>query len=331
MTIYQKTALAALLATIFLIFVGAIVRVTGSGLGCPDWPTCWGELIPPTSLEQVDFDRLDIAKFQKRDPGITKETLSAEFNPVHVWIEFINRLVSLPVGLFTLGTFLFSFQFLRKRPSVFIASISALVLVLTNAVMGAIVVRSGLKPGVITLHMALAMTLLCVLVYAIYRGGDRRPQVNLNGSGSIRTLLIVLFFACIGEGVMGSQVRELTDELALKFKDIPRNVWHETLEQKPIYLIHRSFSWVIFVLGAMTFFKTRKATGDLGQLCLRTVCGIILAQMVLGILMSHVSVHPIVQVLHIGLSSILVVALFWLLIASRSAEIENPKEINQTN
>tara|TARA_B110000014_G_scaffold124686_1_gene85757 strand:- start:486 stop:1481 length:996 start_codon:yes stop_codon:yes gene_type:complete len=331
MTVYQKTALAALLATIFLIFVGAIVRVTGSGLGCPDWPTCWGELIPPTSLEQVDFDRLDIAKFQKRDPGITKETLSAEFNPVHVWIEFINRLVSLPVGLFTLGTFLFSFQFLRKRPSVFIASISALVLVLTNAVMGAIVVRSGLKPGVITLHMALAMTLLCVLVYAIYRGGDRRPQVNLNGSGSIRTLLIVLFFACIGEGVMGSQVRELTDELALKFKDIPRNVWHETLEQKPIYLIHRSFSWVIFVLGAMTFFKTRKATGDLGQLCLRTVCGIILAQMVLGILMSHVSVHPIVQVLHIGLSSILVVALFWLLIASRSAEIENPKEINQTN
>ena len=331
MTVYQKTALAALLATIFLIFVGAIVRVTGSGLGCPDWPTCWGELIPPTSLEQVDFDRLDIAKFQKRDPGITKETLSAEFNPVHVWIEFINRLVSLPVGLFTLGTFLFSFQFLRKRPSVFIASISALVLVLTNAVMGAIVVRSGLKPGVITLHMALAMTLLCVLVYAIYRGGDRRPQVNLNGSGSIRILLIVLFFACIGEGVMGSQVRELTDELALKFKDIPRNVWHETLEQKPIYLIHRSFSWVIFVLGAMTFFKTRKATGDLGQLCLRTVCGIILAQMVLGILMSHVSVHPIVQVLHIGLSSILVVALFWLLIASRSAEIENPKEINQTN
>ena len=319
------------MATIFLIFVGAIVRVTGSGLGCPDWPTCWGELIPPTSLEQVDFDRLDIAKFQKRDPEITKATLSAEFNPVHVWIEFINRLVSLPVGLFTLATFLFSFQFLRKSPSVFVASFSALVLVLANAVLGAIVVRSGLKPGVITLHMALAMTLLCVLVYAVYRGGDRRPQVNLNGTASVRILLVVLFFACIGEGVMGSQVRELTDELALKFKDVPRNVWHETLEQKPIYLIHRSFSWVIFVLGAMTFFKTRKATGDLGQLCLRTVCGIILAQMVLGILMSHVSVHPVVQVLHIGLSSILVVTLFWLLIAGRSAGIENPKKINQTN
>lgn len=325
MTVYQKTALATLLATIFLIFVGAIVRVTGSGLGCPDWPTCWGALIPPTSLEQVDFDQLDIAKFQKRDSGITKETLSAEFNPVHVWIEFINRLISLPVGLFTVATFLFSFQFLRKRPSVFIASFSALVLVLANAVLGAIVVRSGLRPGIITLHMALAMVLLCVLVYAVYRGGDRRPQVNLNGSESLRMLLIVLFFACIGEGVMGSQVRELTDDLALKFKDIPRDVWHETLEKKPIYLMHRSFSWAIFVLGAVTFFKTRKASGDLGQLCLKTVCSIILAQMVFGILMSHVSVHPVVQVLHVGLSSILVVALFWLLVASRSAGIESPK------
>ncbi len=329
MTIYQRTALAALLATIFLIFVGAIVRVTGSGLGCPDWPTCWGELIPPTSLEQVDFDRLDIAKFQKRDPGITKETLSAEFNPVHVWIEFINRLVSLPVGLFTLGTFLFSFQFLRKRPSVFIASFSALFLVLANAVMGAIVVRSGLKPGVITLHMALAMMLLCVLVYAIYRGGERRPQINLNGSASLRSLFFILFSVCIVEGVMGSQVREVTDELALKFKDVPRDVWHETLEKKPIYLLHRSFSWVIFALGAMTFFKTRKVTGDLAQICIKTVCGIILAQMVLGILMSHVSVHPVVQVLHIGLSSILVVAMFWLLVASRPVR-DNVDELIST-
>ena len=106
MNFFQKTALAALLATIFLIYVGAIVRATGSGLGCPDWPKCWGELIPPTSLDQVDFDKLNIEKFQKKNPSITRERLAAEFNPVHVWVEFINRLVSLPVGLFTLSTFL---------------------------------------------------------------------------------------------------------------------------------------------------------------------------------------------------------------------------------
>ena len=320
MTFFQKTALAALLATIFLLYVGAIVRATGSGLGCPDWPKCWGVLIPPTSLDQVDFDKLNIEKFQRRDPTITKETLSAEFNPVHVWVEFINRLLSLPVGLFTLATFLFSFQFLRKRKAVFFGSLFALLLVLTNAVLGAIVVRSGLKPGVITLHMALAIILLCVFVFVIYRGGDRVPFVNFGSTGPIRSLLILLFIGCVVEGVMGSQVREITDELALKFKDTPRDEWHQTLEQKPIYLLHRSFSWAILIIGIILYTKTRKTTGDLGQLSLKVVFGIIIAQMFLGILMSHVSVHPVVQVLHIGLSSILIVALFWLILASKKHE-----------
>ena len=297
MNFFQKTALAALLATIFLIYVGAIVRATGSGLGCPDWPKCWGELIPPTSLDQVDFDKLNIEKFQKKNPSITRESLAAEFNPVHVWVEFINRLVSLPVGLFTLSTFLLSFQFLRKQKRVFFGSFAALALVLTNAILGAIVVSSGLKPGVITLHMALAIILICVFVYIIYRGGQRLPSVNL-----------------------GSQVREITDELALKFKDTPRNVWHEILEQKGIYLFHRSFSWIILVLGIFLFAKTRNADGDLAQLSIKVTFGVILAQMVLGVLMSHVSVHPVVQVLHIGLSSILIVALFWLILTSRAQQ-----------
>ena len=321
MNFFQKTALAALLATIFLIYVGAIVRATGSGLGCPDWPKCWGELIPPTSLDQVDFDKLNIEKFQKKNPSITRESLAAEFNPVHVWVEFINRLVSLPVGLFTLSTFLLSFQFLRKQKRVFFGSFAALALVLTNAILGAIVVSSGLKPGVITLHMALAIILICVFVYIIYRGGQRLPSVNLGSQkGLLRSTLIILFVACVVEGIMGSQVREITDELALKFKDTPRNVWHEILEQKGIYLFHRSFSWIILVLGIFLFTKTRNANGDLAQLSIKVTFGVILAQMVLGVLMSHVSVHPVVQVLHIGLSSMLIVALFWLILTSREQQ-----------
>ena len=321
MNFFQKTALAALLATIFLIYVGAIVRATGSGLGCPDWPKCWGELIPPTSLDQVDFDKLNIEKFQKKNPSITRESLAAEFNPVHVWVEFINRLVSLPVGLFTLSTFLLSFQFLRKQKRVFFGSFAALALVLTNAILGAIVVSSGLEPGVITLHMALAIILICVFVYIIYRGGQGLPNVNLGSQkGLLRSTLIILFVACVVEGIMGSQVREITDELALKYKDTPRNVWHEILEQKGIYLFHRSFSWVILVLGIFLFTKTRNANGDLAQLSIKVTFGVILAQMVLGVLMSHVSVHPVVQVLHIGLSSILIVALFWLILTSREQQ-----------
>ncbi|MBU6327966.1 MAG: COX15/CtaA family protein, partial [Verrucomicrobia bacterium] len=63
---FQRCALAALVSVIVLIFVGAIVRVTGAGMGCPDWPTCWGCWVPPSKVGDVDFSKLDIQKFQRK-------------------------------------------------------------------------------------------------------------------------------------------------------------------------------------------------------------------------------------------------------------------------
>ncbi len=319
MTTFQKTALAALLATIFLIFVGAVVRATGSGLGCPDWPRCWGKLWPPSSLEEVDFDRIDLSKFQRRDPDITREKLAEEFNPTHVWIEYLNRLTSLPVGLFTLATFVLSFGFLRRRPGVFVAALLAVVLVGVNAVLGMMVVRSGLKPGVITLHMALAVALICVQVFIVHRGGASRPTIALPGGGRVWWLGAGLFLAVVAEGVLGSQVREMTDQLAVEYKEIPRAEWAGELERSAVYLIHRSFSWAVLAFALLYFYGTRGATGAGAAAVRAVVTGIVVLQMVLGLLMAHVSVSPVVQVLHIGLSSVLVVALCWFLLCARGA------------
>ena len=109
--LFQKLTVAALVSLLVLIFMGATVRVTGAGMGCPDWPTCWGLLIPPTHVDQVDFSKLPIEKFQKkaermgRDPkSITADRFKNEFNPRNVWTVFINRLCSLPVGFFSLAS-----------------------------------------------------------------------------------------------------------------------------------------------------------------------------------------------------------------------------------
>ena len=100
---FQKLALASLISLFLLIFAGAVVRATGSGLGWPDWPTCWGCLIPPTSLAKVDMEKVDMEKFRRkaaslgRNPDeITPEVLKSEFNPVHTWIEYSNRLLATP-------------------------------------------------------------------------------------------------------------------------------------------------------------------------------------------------------------------------------------------
>ncbi|NNC89299.1 MAG: heme A synthase, partial [Akkermansiaceae bacterium] len=185
---FQKIALAALVSVLVLIFAGAVVRATGSGLGCPDWPTCWGCLIPPWNVEQVDFDRIDLEKFRQkaerfgRDPStITRESLREEFNPVHTWVEFVNRLLALPVGVLTLATFGASLWQRRKRPGVFWASGVSLFVVIFNAWLGARVVYSGLSPGIITAHMALAILLVGLLVYVAWRGCADPWRVRLPG------------------------------------------------------------------------------------------------------------------------------------------------------
>ncbi|MFT4638400.1 MAG: cytochrome c oxidase assembly protein subunit 15 [Verrucomicrobiales bacterium] len=321
---FQRIAVAALFSVILLIFVGAFVRATGAGLGCPDWPTCWGCYIPPTSIDQVDFERLDIERFKKHaarhgenPDNITEESLRKQFNPVHVWTEYINRLTSLPVGLFSIMVAGMGIQqWRRKRPWVFVSGITALFVVLINAWLGMKVVLSGLKPGIITLHMALAIFLLGLLVYIAWRGCERPWRLPLTGKDKriLRILILALLAFTIFEGLIGSQVREMTDQLARSHVDMPRQSWTQELEATWVYLIHRSFSWVIFGC-AMAFYLT--ARNALPQGCRwleKAILGFVIGQMILGIILSQIGILAAAQVLHIGLSSLLISAIaLWIL------------------
>jgi len=320
MTRFQKLAIAALISVLFLMFVGATVRVTGSGMGCPDWPTCWGCLIPPTSVEQVDFDKLPIGTFQRkaermgRDPAtITAESLRAEFNPRHVWTEFINRLCSLPVGFFSLATFIAAFWQREKRPVVFWMAFGSLVVVLVNAWMGARVVYSGLKPGVLTAHLALAMALTGMLAYCAWRGTDSPWRVRMEAAplARLRLAVTLLLAAIIAEGILGASVREMTDELAKFHVNAPRTSWISELEGSWKYLAHRSFSWAVMAAAVVAWrLAARHRAGGAGWIE-HAVLAIVLAQMLLGIVMARIHIYSWVQVLHVGLAAVLL-SLVWL-------------------
>ena len=320
MTRFQKLATAALVSVLVLMFVGAIVRVTGAGMGCPDWPTCWGCLIPPTQVEDVDFSKLPIEKFQKkaarmgRDPAtISEESLRAEFNPRHVWTEFVNRLTSLPVGFFSLATFIAAFWQREKRPLVFWMAFTSLAVVLINAWMGARVVYSGLSPGVLTTHLALAMALLGTMMYCAWRGTDTPWRIELDSPVHARLRLAVnsLLVVIVVEGIAGSQVREMTDELAKLHLNTARSTWIGELENSWLYLFHRSFSWAVLGAAVWAWLLTKRhRIGGAGRVE-RVVLGIVLAQMVLGVVMSQIHIYSWVQVLHVGLAAILL-AFVWL-------------------
>ena len=312
MSLFQKSATAALVAVIVLICVGAIVRVSGAGMGCPDWPRCWGRLIPPTKVEQVDLSTLNLKPFEKaaarhgRDSStVTREHILELFNPVHTWIEFFNRLTSLPVGFFSVATLVLALSRERSRPSVIFAAFASVVLVGINAWMGAMVVSSNLKPGVLTIHMALAMLVVIPMTYTAWRGSDR--PWTIAGDDGLRStmrwltgLLLVLIFV---EGVLGTRIREMNTELAKTHAGLGRSEWIGILEHTWPYLIHRSFSWLILAAAAFAWWRSRQ-TGSPG----RTATGalaVVLGQMVLGLIMARVEIHPVVQVAHLGLSAVL--------------------------
>jgi cytochrome c oxidase assembly protein subunit 15 len=321
--LYQKLAIASLISVLGLIFAGAIVRVSGSGMGCPDWPTCWGLLIPPTNVNEVDFSKLPIEKFQRkaermgRDSSlITQETLRQEFNPRHVWTEFINRLCAVVVGFLTLATFIVSFGYRNKKPKVFWLSFAALFLVLANAIMGARVVFSGLSPGVLTIHLALAMLLICVLTYCVWAGTDHPHTTRFKTRPrALRAIVLTLLAATVIEGIMGSQIREMTDKLAKFNLDSPRETWIAELESSVVYLIHRSFSWLILVITIWAFTIAAKSQERGPGPTQYTVLAIMVSQMLLGLIMSQIHIYSWVQVLHVGLAAILLSSLVrWFLL-----------------
>lgn len=323
---FQRIAITAFICLEILIFIGAMVRATGSGLGCPDWPFCYGRVIPPATADQIDFTKLDINKFKQkaqqhgRDPNsITVETLRAEFNPAATWVEYFNRLSSLPVSLSVLAMLIASFaQWMKGRRGVVLAASATFVLLLLNAWLGARVVYSGLQPGIITLHMALAIVMICLVVYAAWAGtaqpwkfGIGSPVMHAAGWGLLVLVII--------EGILGSQVREMTDTLARTHAGQPRIAWVGELEHSWMYLTHRSFSWVIFILGFIFVRRSESADATAGKLQ-RFILTLIFAQMCLGIVLSQVGILAVAQILHIGLSSLLVSALLlWLLAARRAA------------
>ena len=332
----HRLAWTALICVIVLVFVGAIVRVTGSGLGCPDWPTCWGCLIPPTSADQIDVAKLDLEKFKRHaarkgiDPdSITRETILESFDPVHTWIEFVNRLTSLPLGLASLLLALFSFRAKKHRGWVIGLSWFSLFDVLGNAVMGAMVVRSGLQPGIITLHMALAFLLIAVLVTVIWLTRPEPSFVKSAPLGSSKLLVVSwVFFACLfGEGLMASQVREQTDELqktvATASESNERASWSEELGKTLVYKVHRSFSWVLLITAILIF----RWRGQLQQPAREPtlILGFIVAMMLMGVVMAHIAVFQAVQVLHVGSTAVLLaIAWHWLvrlMAANRSKEL----------
>ena len=148
---------------------------------------------------------------------------------------------------------------------------------------------------------------------------EQRVLRGVNGK-VVRILGWGLFLLTVAEGVMGAQVRELTDELARNAGSEDRALWIRELEESGIYLFHRSFSWlIVFGTGAFLFVR-RKSPGGLWWP--EKLIGLLVGSLlIMGVLLAHVGILPVVQVLHVGAAALLVSVLFFWLLATGLQDI----------
>ncbi len=303
LTLFQKTALVTIAVTFLLIFIGGLVRATGAGLGCPDWPKCFGLWIPPTNAADLP---------EAYDPE--------QFNVFKTWMEYVNRLVGVLVGFLILLTFVFSFRYVRRIPSVFIGASAALLLVLYQGWLGGQVVQSGLQSGMITIHMVIAVLILNVLVWTWFHSVKDRIRYSMSARGrrNLILTLVVLLIVIIVQVIFGSQVREALEMVKAAYPGLERSLWMERVGS--IDMIHRSFSWLVLVFAVLfQYLALRHGSGTPLPLLAGLTMAATLLQMLLGAALVYLGIPPAAQVFHLWIAAFMTgVPFFALLIALRS-------------
>lgn len=337
---FRRVSALTVIAVYFLILVGGIVRSTGSGMGCPDWPKCFGSVIPPTSVDQLPenyqeiYLRQRIAKnerfvatlekigFEKTANRIAKDKsilVEEEFNATKTWIEYINRLIGVVIGLFILLTVWKSFNLWKVDKWIPINAMISLVLVLFTGWIGSIVVSTNLLSWMITFHMLLALALVAVLLYINHR--SERLQINrgvkMDVPAKVQWVLIIGTLLMLVQIVLGTQVREQIDQVAASLGDMLRGEWVERVGIT--FLIHRSFSLILLGIHILYFFwafrySVRKSKVSLLSQVLMVV---LLLEIASGIGMAYFGIPAFLQPIHLLLGSLIVGIQFMLILQLR--------------
>lgn len=323
---FRTFGILTVVAVYFLILVGGVVRSTGSGMGCPDWPKCFGSWIPPTSLDQLPADYKEIYAEKRLEKNkrvaailsglgfndlseklINDEILyvEADFNPVKTWIEYVNRLVGVIIGLLILGTLILSVPLRKIKPEAFWYSAAAFALVLFQGWLGSLVVSTNLMPFMVSIHMGLAIVLVFVLIMAVFKSGNFAITLpsGMNYS-DVSGLLQLTMCATFIQIIIGTQVREEVDIVAMTLQD-SRSLWIDNLGG--MYLFHRLFSYVLLALHLWLCYLLMKKLFSYRKVRISTtaILCILVLSIVTGNILNYLDLPAAIQPLHLLLASML--------------------------
>ena len=319
---FRTLSKIALVLIYLVIIAGSVVRMTGSGMGCPDWPKCFGYYIPPTHESQLLFKPnhsyekgmmilLESEQFMvaKKD-FISNKVYDANnwelysthdyaiYNPIHTWTEYINRLIGAFSGLPILILGIWSLWFFNKNKWITVIALLTLFGMGFQAWLGKTVVDSNLAPYKITIHMVMALLIVAFVLYLIFA---TKTSFKLQKYHSFfYTLLVIGIVLTLIQIVLGTQVRQFVDEQT-KMMGYKKSLW---LAQPELdFYVHRSTSILVLVINGYLWFINKKL--NLGYKKINLVLNCILLEVFSGIMMYYFDFPFLSQPLHLVIASIL--------------------------
>jgi len=323
---FRLFSITALTTVYLLILAGGIVRSTGSGMGCPDWPKCFGQWVPPTEASQLPVDYKDIYAGKREVKNerfadylsalgfketanriLTDESIlvEADFNVFKTWTEYINRVLGALLGIIIVGMFASSIPLRKERTRPFWISLAALITVMIVGWIGSIVVSTNLVPWTITVHMLLALVVVGLLTFAVFDSGKHVDTAGVSVPKGFKRLLLLGILFMIIQITMGTQVREAIDAVAVQLGNEQRALWIEQLGLG--FYIHRSFSLAIIAIHAYLFLKIRNTINRRSEVFLLSgsVLGLLVIASLSGAAMAYFAIPAFIQPLHLTLSSLI--------------------------
>jgi cytochrome c oxidase assembly protein subunit 15 len=307
------------LVFIYLVVIaGSFVRITGSGMGCPDWPKCFGQWVPPTDVAQLPENYQDyflekrLVKIEKfsglisslgmestanqilSDPELIKEE---PFNVKKTWTEYVNRLFGFFAGNGLLIIFFWILFFYNKHRKLLYISLFNLIFIAFQGWFGSIVVASNLVPWTITVHLFFALLIISIQLYVI-RIISPSQSKNLSLSKSMVYVVWICGIITAYQMFLGTQVRESID--VLNRMGVGREQWSEMLGLS--FFIHRSFSWLVLALLAWLAYQNEK---KYKYKSIRWAVFILFIELLSGVLLAHYNIPALVQTAHLIFATII--------------------------
>ncbi len=335
---FPKVVQIAIISVYLIFLAGSVVRMTGSGMGCPDWPKCFGYYIPPTSKEQITwkpnttfkegyiiikdetlyvaehdvttestFNNKNWAEYTKHDYNI--------FNKFHTWTEYINRLASVLSGFVFLFLVYGAFLFRKEDRRIPTLAFIAFFLMLFEAWLGKTVVDSNLTPTIITIHMVVGLIIIALLLRLRFIVSNTKTYTY--NALFTKLLLVSVVFSLI-QIAMGTQVRQFIDQQVKLFGFENKN--HSLMNANFKFYFHRSFTIAIVLVNLGMFYLNQ--VKNLGFKLVNWIVFLIFLETITGILMYYAAIPFGTQAIHLLAGAILFGLQFYLWLQSRRAVSE---------